>query len=98
MDQKTFNSINDPEWYNVEIIVDRNDLGQIILDLECDKGTSAYRALNVWFERDVAFDMATEILKKLAVYPNDNGERLDRGLGCCCEHYKKNDGIEESKG
>ena len=89
MDRQIFKSIDDSEWYNVEIIVDRNDLGQISLELECDKNTKAYRALNVWFDRDTAFEFATEILKKLMAYPYDNGDRLDRNLDCCCQHYKK---------
>lgn len=88
------------KWYGQEdenqdkipsIVVDRNDIGDIKLEINNLPFYITSEKGGIWFDRCEAFDLAMDILKQLSMYPEDGAARISRGLPCSCKHYLERD-------
>ncbi|GEM_PF-6444146 len=74
----------DEDWLQYSISIDRNPFGSINISI-LEKDQPIHTALTLWFDRKTTLKIINNLIECLANYPEDQKERIQRNLDCCCK-------------
>lgn len=74
----------DEDWSQYSISIDRNPFESINISI-FEKDQPIHTALTLWFDRKTTLKIVNDLIECLANYPEDQKERMQRDLDCCCK-------------
>ena len=74
----------DQDWLQYSISIDRNPFGSINISI-LEKDQPIHTALTLWFDRKTTLKIINNLVECLSNYPEDQKERIQRNLDCCCK-------------
>jgi len=80
---KTEHYDTDQDWLQYSISIDRNPFGSVNISI-LEKDQPIHTALTLWFDRKTTLKIINNLIECLANYPEDQKERIQRNLDCCC--------------
>ncbi len=74
----------DQDWLQYSISIDRNPFGSVNISI-LEKDQPIHTALTLWFDRKTTLEIINNLIECLANYPEDQKERIQNNLDCCCQ-------------
>lgn len=74
----------DKDWLQYSMYVDHNPFGSISISI-LEKNQPIHTALSLSFDRKTTLKIINDLIECLANYPEDQKERIQKNLDCCCK-------------
>jgi len=74
----------DKDWLQYSMSIDNNPFGSINISI-LEKDQPVHTALTLWFDRKTTLKIINDLIERLVNYPEDQKERIQGNLDCCCK-------------